>query len=124
MQYHYRQNAVLWIIALGVPLFGPAMPAAHAQPEILADWQAKEKAGSYAEPLSSDKKVTFTGAAEAFRSGNFADPGDALLFADMYEKRYFPLVTHPESAVRERIQFYYCEVISTGSQVIRRSPTS
>lgn len=91
----YRQNVFLWIIAMAAPLIGPAMPAALAQTE-LKDWQDNVKKGAYAEPAKSDRRVTFTGIAEALKTGNFANPGDVQAFAEMYEKRYFPLVTHPE----------------------------
>ena len=69
MQYCYRQKAFLWIIGLAVPLFGPALPAARAQTESMADWQAKEKAGSYAEPAKSDRKVAFPGASDGASHG-------------------------------------------------------
>ena len=32
----------------------------------------------------------------ALRTGNFENQGDDQLFADLYEKRYFPLITHPD----------------------------
>jgi hypothetical protein len=96
MQYGSRQNSFFWIIGPTILFFGLALPAARAQPESMADWRAKEKAGEYAEPAKSDKRLSFGMLSQTLRNGNFADGNDLQLFTDLYEKRYFPLVTHPE----------------------------
>ena len=97
MRYFNRQNALVRLVALTAVLFGTRVPRACAQQESLADWSAKAQAKGFAEPIPSNKKANFPGLPAAIRNGQFQNPGDEQLFADLYEQRIFPNITNPKT---------------------------
>ncbi len=96
MRFRNLTQRFLWIIGLTFPLVWQTAGSARAQTDSLADWQEKAKGNGYAEPLKTEP-AQFTALGAALHDGQWANQGDDQLFADFYQKRIFPLITHADT---------------------------